>query len=168
MERAKEAFEQAMAGAASSLELLLDGLDRYDKTHSTMVADYEKVYQLRNLELQAQESIDKANDPRIKRELLSIQEEITAASTQDKKMSQYELDYLRQKLELKEAEAALEDAQKAKTQVSLTRDNEGNFGYVYTADDDAVDDAEKDYADKIYEMRKTNQEYIQSLQTELA
>lgn len=168
MERAKEAFEQAMAGAASSLELLLDGLDRYDKTHSTMVADYEKVYQLRNLELQAQESIDKANDPRIKRELLSIQEEITAASTQDKKMSQYELDYLRQKLELKEAEAALEDAQKAKTQVSLTRDNEGNFGYVYTADDEAVDDAEKNYADKIYEMRKTNQEYIQSLQTELA
>lgn len=167
MERAKEAFEQAMAGAASSLELLLDGLDRYDKTHSTMVADYEKVYQLRNLELQAQESIDKANDPKIKRELLSIQEEITAASTQDKKMSQYELDYLRQKLELKEAEAALEDAQKAKTQVSLTRDNEGNFGYVYTADDAAVDDAEKNYADKIYEMRKTNQEYIQSLQTEL-
>jgi len=78
-------------------------------------------------------------------------------------MSQYELDYLRQKLELKQAEAALDDASKAKTQVSLTRDNEGNFGYVYTADDSGVADAEKNYADKIYEMQKANAEYITEL-----
>jgi hypothetical protein len=32
------------------------------------------------------------------------------------------------------AEIALEEAQNAKATVRLQRDNEGNYGYVYTAD----------------------------------
>jgi hypothetical protein len=35
----------------------------------------------------------------------------------------------------------LEDAKNAKSTVRLTRDNEGNFGYVYTANQDAIDEA---------------------------
>jgi hypothetical protein len=40
------------------------------------------------------------------------------------------------------AKIALEEAQNAKTTVRLQRDNEGNFGYVYTADQNLVADAE--------------------------
>jgi len=61
----------------------------------------------------------------------------------------------------------MDDAQKAKTQVSLTRDNEGNFGYVYTADEGNVAEAEKNYEDKIYEMRKSNAEYINQVEADL-
>jgi hypothetical protein len=45
------------------------------------------------------------------------------------------------------AEIALEEAQQAKSTVRLTRDSEGNFGYVYTADANAVADAEQKLAD---------------------
>ena len=45
------------------------------------------------------------------------------------------------------AEIALEEAQNAKSTVRLSRDNEGNFGYVYTADQDAVDDAQQGLED---------------------
>ena len=156
-----------MAKGAYSIDLLAESMDRYIKTHSTLVPEYEKIHQLRLMDLEAEKAINQATDPKIKRELLAIQDEITAATSKDAKMSEYELTYLRQKLELKQAEAALEDAQKAKTQVSLTRDNEGNFGYVYTADDNNVADAEKNYSDKIYEMQKANAEYIQDLQNQL-
>ena len=167
MERAADAFQETMAKGAYSIDLLAESMDRYIKTHSTLVPEYEKIHQLRLMDLEAEKAINQATDPKIKRELLAIQDEITAATSKDAKMSEYELTYLRQKLELKQAEAALEDAQKAKTQVSLTRDNEGNFGYVYTADDSNVADAEKNYSDKIYEMQKANAEYIQDLQNQL-
>jgi hypothetical protein len=40
------------------------------------------------------------------------------------------------------AEIALEEAQNAKDSVRLTRDAEGNFGYVYTANSAAVSQAQ--------------------------
>jgi hypothetical protein len=42
----------------------------------------------------------------------------------------------------------LEEAQNAKSIVRLQRDNEGNFGYVYTADSDAINNAEQEMLDK--------------------
>jgi hypothetical protein len=45
------------------------------------------------------------------------------------------------------AEIALEEAQNAKSTVRLQRDAEGNFGYVYTADQNKVADAEQKLAD---------------------
>jgi mannose/cellobiose epimerase-like protein (N-acyl-D-glucosamine 2-epimerase family) len=45
------------------------------------------------------------------------------------------------------AEIALEEAQSAKSTVRLQRDSEGNFGYVYTADKTAVDNAQQAFED---------------------
>jgi hypothetical protein len=36
----------------------------------------------------------------------------------------------------------MEEARNAKSVVRLTRDSEGNFGYTYTADQGAIDNAE--------------------------
>jgi hypothetical protein len=41
------------------------------------------------------------------------------------------------------AEIALEEAQSAKSTVRLQRDSEGNFGYVYTADQNEVANAQQ-------------------------
>jgi uncharacterized membrane protein len=45
------------------------------------------------------------------------------------------------------AEIALEEAQSAKSTVRLQRDNEGNFGYVYTADQNEVANAQQQLED---------------------
>ena len=42
---------------------------------------------------------------------------------------------------------ALEDARDAKTVVRLKRDNEGNLGYVYTADQDKLAEAQQELED---------------------
>ena len=79
-------------------------------------------------------------------------------------MSQYDLDYLQKKYDLKLAEIALEDAQNAKTQVRLRRDTEGNFSYVYTGDQTTIDNAQQNYEDKLYEMQEFNNEYLKTVQ----
>jgi hypothetical protein len=56
-------------------------------------------------------------------------------------MSEYELEYLQKEYDLRLAEIAMEEALNAKSVVRLTRDNEGNYSYSYTADSNAVDDA---------------------------
>jgi hypothetical protein len=47
---------------------------------------------------------------------------------------------------------ALEEAKDAKDTVRLSRDAEGNFGYVYTANQDKVDGAEQNYLDAQNEL----------------
>ena len=49
----------------------------------------------------------------------------------------------------------------------MSRDSEGNFSYVYTADQGAVEDAEAEYANKLYEMQKLNEEYINDMQSQI-
>jgi hypothetical protein len=50
------------------------------------------------------------------------------------KLSKFELDIQQKKYDLLLAELALEEAKNAVSTVTLRRDAEGNFGYVYTAD----------------------------------
>jgi uncharacterized protein YhaN len=57
----------------------------------------------------------------------------------------------------------MEEAQNAKTQVVRRRDSEGNYGYVYTADADKSSEAAQTYEDRMYELYKANDEYIDSL-----
>ena len=47
-------------------------------------------------------------------------------------MSQYDLEYMQKKYDLRLAEIALEEAQNAKSQVRLTRDASGNYSYLYS------------------------------------
>jgi uncharacterized membrane protein YgcG len=74
------------------------------------------------------------------------------------------MENLRKRYELKLAELALEEAQNAKSEVRMTRDSEGNWGYVYTADEAQVAEAEQSYEDKLYELQQQNAEYINTLQ----
>jgi hypothetical protein len=75
-------------------------------------------------------------------------------------MSQYDLDVLRKKFELELAREELEESRNAKSQVRMMRDAEGNYGYVYTADANAVADAEQNYEDKLHELQVLNTNYI--------
>ena len=114
------------------------------------------------------DKIDSTSNVRAQKELLKYQKELNNLLESDQEMSSYDLDYLQKKLDLKLAEIALDEAQNAKSQVTMRRDSEGNYNYVYTADENAVAKAESDYADKLYEMQKANDEYITSLSENMA
>jgi hypothetical protein len=62
----------------------------------------------------------------------------------------------------------LEEAQDAKNQVRLTRDAEGNYGYVYTADEDSISEAEQAVADAENELYNIGLEGAQDYQSKKA
>lgn len=129
--------------------------------------EYERWHQLSDLINDINKSVDENENLKYKQDLLDLEQEIAALQEEEAQLSEYDLNYLRLRYEAKLAEIALEEAQNAKSQVRMSRDNEGNYSYVYTADEDAVNNAADDYRNKIYEMEKANEEYIDTLQEQL-
>ena len=129
--------------------------------------EYERWHQLSDLINDINKSVDENENLKYKQDLLGLEQEIAALQEEEAQLSEYDLNYLRLRYEAKLAEIALEEAQNAKSQVRMSRDNEGNYSYVYTADEDAVNNAADDYRNKIYEMEKANEEYIDTLQEQL-
>ena len=157
-------FSTKVGGMAGSIAALQEKWDQSKTLEEEYVPQYEKIYQLTKLTRDINKSIDETKNIKAKRELASLQEEINGLQAEGKKMSEYDLEYLQKRYELKIAEMALEDAQNAKSQVRMTKDSEGNFSYVYTADEQQVAEAEQSYEDKLHEMQQMNAEYINTLQ----
>jgi hypothetical protein len=157
-------FSTKVGGLTGSIAALQEKWDQNKTLEEQYVPQYEKIYQLTKLTRDINKSIDETKNVKAKRELASLQEEINGLQSDSKKMSEYDLEYLQKRYELKIAEMALEDAQNAKSQVRMTKDSEGNFSYVYTADEQQVAEAEQSYEDKLHEMQQMNAEYINTLQ----
>lgn len=160
-------FESKISGLAGSLDALSEAYERQSKIDEVYVDDYEKIYQLSKLSRQINASIDDTTQIKNKQQLKKLQEEINKAQEQGVKMSQYDLDVLQKKYDLEVARQQLEEAQNAKTKVTMQRDSEGNYGYVYTADSKAVADAEQSYEDKLHELQVLNSDYIKQLQSDM-
>lgn len=98
---------------------------------------------------------------------LAIQRQIKQAMDEQMRLledqttlSQYDVDLANARLEILQKQIALENAQQNKNQMKLRRDTQGNYKYVYGADQDDVRDKEADLLDSqfdAYEMSKEAQ-----------
>ena len=164
MDQAFKTFEKQIAGQAGSLEELSNQMDRAKQTSEHYLKDYQKIYELTKLNRKITDSIDESSNVKAKQALRDLQKEINEYQKESNEMSQYDLDYLQKKYDLKLAQIALEEAREAKNQVRLTRDAEGNYGYTYTADQENVDNAQQNYEDKLYELQSLSDNYLTELQ----
>lgn len=160
-------FESKITGLVGSLDELNNAYERQSKIDEVYVDDYEKIYQLSKLSREINKSIDDTTKIKNKDKLKKLQQEINKAQEDGNKLSQYDLDVLQKKYELEVARQELEDSRNAKSKVTMQRDSEGNYGYVYTADSSAVADAEQSYEDKLHELQVLNSDYIKSLQGDI-
>jgi hypothetical protein len=129
-----ERFSDAVAGEFKSLSALQEAFDRKKTLSDQYLQDYQKIYEFSKLNRDIENSIDHTDSIAAKKTLLELTAKITELEESGAKVSQYQVDSLRAQYELKLAQIALEEAQNAKTQVIRRRDNEGNYGYIYTAD----------------------------------
>ena len=164
IEQATKEFEHSVTGAAGSLEQLQNNFDRQKEIQELYIPTYEKIYELTKLTRDINNSIDDTDNLWSKQELAKLQDEINQKMEDGVELTEHDVEELRKRYELKLAEAALEEAQDAKRTVRMSRDNEGNWSYVYTADENDVAAAEQSYEDKLYEYQQMNYEYIQELQ----
>lgn len=176
---ANEAFENSVQLAINSLNTALGGLyanadelseafDRQKDLDDQYLEDFEQIYELTKLTREINKAIDDTDNIKGKQELAELLAEINDLEQKREELgeniSEYDLEYLQKKLELKKAEIAMEDSQNAKSQVRMSRTYDGTWSYVYTANEEEVAAAEQSYEDRLYEMQRLNADYINTLQ----
>lgn len=155
-ESLKAILENSLKEYAQDLENALTGGTSFDQMNTKLeraaalqeeyLTTTNKIYETNKLMNTAQQEIDKTTNTIAKQRLKQFIDETNQLQKKNK-LSKYELDIQQAKYDLLLAEIALEEAQNAKSSVRLQRDSEGNFGYVYTADQDKIAEAQQKLAD---------------------
>lgn len=110
------------------------------------LTEINKLYQTQKLIRQANLDLENTENKAAQNRLQSFIKETEELENQTN-VSAYALGIQERKYQVLLAEIALQEAQNAKDQVRLQRDTEGNFNYVYTADEDSIAKAEQSLAD---------------------
>ena len=138
----EDAFDKGLSGnmGLSDLEdnwnLINDSASRYlDNVERALEMEgleneFDKIINSTNLTAETQAKLNKMRD-----------EELNKLS-QRTKLSQYDIDEVKARLEITKQEMALEDARRNKSNLRLRRDSQGNYSYQYTSDDSQIDAAE--------------------------
>ena len=162
-----ESFEKAMTSMGRSFDELSQKYDQQSEIRERYLEDYEKIYNLSKMTRDIQNSLNDVDNIKSKQKLLELQEEIYNLQESGAQMTQYEVNELRARYELRLAEIALEEAQNAKSNVQMKRDSEGNWSYVYTADQDNVAKAQQSVEDKLYNLQKVVSDRRKTIEDEL-
>ena len=155
-EAQKAIMENAMAEAAAEMEkaftdgmgfdALSNSLSRLSSYADEYLTKTNQMYETQKLINTAQQAADKSTNEAAKARLKAYTDEIEQLQNKNQ-LSNLELEIAKAKYDVVLAEIALEEAQNAKSTVRLQRDSEGNFGYVYTSDQEQISQAEQDLAD---------------------
>ena len=116
-----------------TMELAERAADRY-------LTKTNQIYETNKLLRDVQKDIDNTTNKASKQKLANFTKEIESLQ-KTTKLSKNQLEIAKAQYEVLKAQIALEEEQNAKSTVRLQRDSEGNYGYVYTADQDKVNDA---------------------------
>ncbi len=157
------AFEEGVSKTGKSLEKLSVDLERTSEKDDRYLEDYQKMYELNKLSRDLETKLNKSSSLNEQKALRQQIEKINQLKAEDVEMSEHDLAVLQKQVEVEQARIAMQEAQNAKTQVIRRRDSEGNWGYVYTADQEAQADATQNYEDKMYELMNLNDTYLDDL-----
>ena len=155
-ETEREILENSVAAAAKDLEnalsnnmgfdALMDSIDRLSTYQDIYLTKTNQIYETQKMMRTAQKAADATDNQASKVKLKNFM--LETQSLQEKNtLSKLELEIQQAKYDMLMAQIALEDAQNAKSMVRLQRDNEGNFGYVYTSNMEAISQKEQELAD---------------------
>jgi len=149
----EEQFKNSAASISDALDKALSGgmgLDRIKNEWDLAVEDQEhyldnversfNMDELDDIFTDILDSMEGRND--LQQEFLKFQDEEIDKLNQRERLTQYDIDELKARLEIKKQELALEEAQQNKSNLRLRRDSQGNYNYQYVANEDDIEDAE--------------------------
>ena len=162
-----DAVEKVVAiqkkGLLNDIDYAVDRYDDLADLNDLYLSNSKKIYELNKLNRTILQDISKTDNVAAKSKLKDVLEKVNALQNSNAQMSEYELKTLQAKYDLRLAEIALEEAQEAKSQVRLVRDNEGNWGYMYTADAEEVSKAEQNVEDKMQALQDIQEEALREM-----
>lgn len=157
-------FEKSIAPLQGTIDALQEAIEQANELNDQYLSDTDKTYELNKLKRQIKGSIEDTDNIQHKQALNKLQDDLNKKLKDGTKISEYDLKIAQSKYELELARQKLEDTQNSNETVRLTRDNNGNWGYVYSADEDKIAQAEQDYEDRLKEYQKANEEYLKTLE----
>lgn len=147
MSKIMQESEDRLTGEWGNFSDLDSAMKRQQSISDEYLTKTNQIYETNNLLRKLSQDIDKNDSQIAKNKLKAFSDEIESMQAQEK-LSKTDLEIAKARYEVLKAQIALEEAQNAKSTVRLQRDNEGNYGYVYTADQEKTADAEQNLADK--------------------
>lgn len=164
IERNTNAYKKALGSGSSTLDNLQEEIDRQKTINDLHLEDYQKYKRLGDLSTSINQSLAKNPNVKIQQKLNNLLDDVNSKMADGVEISEGEATILEKRLALLQAEDQLQAARNSKSAVRLTRDNEGNFSYTYTADTSAIEDAQQNYADKFNELLEYEKEYSEQVQ----
>ena len=165
LENNEKAYQRALGGGiAPTLDKLQEQLDIQKELDHLHLDDYEKYKKLGDLQANINKQL--ANNPNVKVQgkLKGLLDDVNEKMAAGAEISEGEATILEKRLQLLQAEDQLMAARNAKSAVRMTRDNEGNFSYTYTADTSKIEEAQQNYADKFYDLLDYERKYSEDTQ----
>ena len=165
LEKNEKAYQKALSGGiAPTLDRLQEQLDMQKELNHLHLDDYEKYKKLGDLQANINKQL--ANNPNVKVQgkLKDLMDDVNKKMEAGAEISEGEATILEKRLMLLQAEDQLMAARNAKSAVRMTRDNEGNFSYTYTADTSKIEEAQQNYADKFYDLLDYERKYSEDTQ----
>ena len=151
-------FAESLVGS-SDLDWMEEEWELIGRNAEQYLDAVNSAYEVQKLQGRYVQMLDDATDPGVQREITKQMNEQLAILREKDKLSQYDVDYANAQLEILQKRIALEDAQRNKNQMRLKRDAQGNYSYVYTADENAIAEAQQALADaenNAYNLSKEN------------
>lgn len=144
-------LDESIAGTAGSLADLADQYAYYQEEQSRYVSTAKELYEVSKLNRSIEQSLEDATTDASKAKLKALQEEINLISEKND-LSEYDIEMMNLQYQLTLAQIALEEAQASKDTVRLTRDQDGNIAYQYTANQEKVSQAQQQYEDVLQQI----------------
>lgn len=164
IEQAAKSFETEMFGG--SLSGVIESIEMMNARQEELLTTTNKIYETNKLIRNVEKDIEATTNNRAKQAYAEFQNKVRQKQEQNE-LTKFELDLLTAEYEMTKAQIALEEAQEAKDTVRLTRDSEGNYGYVYTANQDKVSDAEQQLEDATNSYYNTAMDGAQKYQDQI-
>ena len=164
IEQAMKDFEDEIFGRP--LNSIIESIEMMNSRQEELLTTTNKIYETNKLIRNIEKDIEATTNNRAKQAYLEFQNKVKQKQEQNE-LTKFELDLLTAEYEMTKAQIALEEAKNAKDTVRLTRDSEGNYGYVYTANEDKVSDAEQALDDAANNYYNTALEGAQKYQDQI-
>ena len=126
--------------------------DLMQKNANEYLDTINSAFGIQQTERKYQKAIDDSKNLKNQRELKKVMNEQLGILKNKQKLTQYDIDRAQKLLQVEQARIALQDARSAKTSMKLKRDAQGNYSYQYVADDEAVENAESEYAGAVNDL----------------
>ena len=152
-------------GMGDDLDWIAEEWELINRNADYYLDDVNAAYEIQKLQGKYLDLLDDANGLDVQNQITQQMAQQLAYLREKDKLSEYDVQYANAQLEILQKTIALQEAQRNKSQLQLRRDNQGNYSYVYTADENDTRAAQGDLLDaqnNAYNLSKNQMQQTQA------